>query len=43
MSKNLFEKEPFMKQPHKNPNIKPLIITNVIFLVFFIIVVVSGL
>ena len=24
-----------MKQPHKNPNIKPLIITNVIFLVFF--------
>jgi len=32
-----------MKQPQKNPNIKPLIITNLIFLVFFIIVVISGL
>ena len=41
--KNLFEKEPLMKQPHKNPNFKPLIITNIIFLVFFVIVVVSGL
>ena len=41
--KILFEKEPLMKQPHKNPNFKPLIITNVIFLVFFVIVVVSGL
>ena len=32
-----------MKQPQKNPNIKPLIITNLIFAIFFIIVIVSGL
>ena len=40
---NLGEMELFMKQPHKDPNIKPLIVTNVVFLVFFIIVVISGL
>ena len=25
-----------MKQPQKNPNIKPLVITNLIFAIFFI-------
>ena len=32
-----------MKQPGKNPNIKPLIITNLIFLFFVAIVIFSGL
>ena len=32
-----------MKQPGRNPNIKPLIITNIIFLIFVFIVIFSGM
>ena len=31
-----------MKQPGRNPNIKPLIITNILFLIFVFIVIFSG-
>ena len=31
-----------MKQPGRNPNIKPLIITNILFLIFVAIVIFTG-